>query len=286
MWKRATTWVLPADGTGSAAQVPSGNRERFFGWTSAGELLLTSDSTLSRIRPDGSGYTLLLDQNHRIHDANACGTGAIVFHTHEGDKNIGWMVQADGSNLRRLDFGNFGDQADCSADGKWIVSISLSQTGVQKAVEGTSLLSVETGSSELIEKDTHWYPRISPDGRYILYVRSVEGELLPKKHFAIVVPRHGGPPVFEVPLAGGQPYQWTPDGRGVAYVLKEGDVQNIWVQPLAGGPPRRITNFTSAFAGTRQSGWISDFGWSPDGKQIAITCPKAVADVVMLTDTR
>src|SRR5207253_5672353 len=59
----------------------------------------------------------------------------------------------------------------------------------------------------------------------------------------------------------GYPLRWTPDGRAVAYV--DGATQrNIWVQPLAGGPPRQLTRFTDRT--------IADFAWSRDGTRLAV----------------
>lgn len=36
---------------------------------------------------------------------------------------------------------------------------------------------------------------------------------------------------------------WTPDGRGIYFVSDRDGVENIWLQPIDGGPPRQITHF-------------------------------------------
>jgi Tol biopolymer transport system component len=69
---------------------------------------------------------------------------------------------------------------------------------------------------------------------------------------------------------------FTPDGKAVAYMIREKGVDNIWVQPLDGGAGRQITNFTSEH--------IVQFRWSPDGKMLAVTRTHAVADVVLLRE--
>ncbi len=72
-------------------------------------------------------------------------------------------------------------------------------------------------------------------------------------------------------------FRFTPDGKAVAFVLAEKGIENIWTQPLDGGKPRKLTNFDS-----RQ---IQDFGWSRDGKHLAIIRNEYTDDVILLRDT-
>ncbi len=68
----------------------------------------------------------------------------------------------------------------------------------------------------------------------------------------------------------------TPDGKTVAYVIRDQGVDNIWAQPLDGSPGHQITNFTSER--------IADFQWSPDGKTLAVARTHDTSDVVMLRE--
>ena len=92
-----------------------------------------------------------------------------------------------------------------------------------------------------------------------------------------------------IPFAGGQAYKtfdfppcdshepalrWTPDGQAVTYIIERGDVSNIWRQPIAGGPPRPLTDFKSE--------QIFDFGWSHDGTQMICTRGFWGADVLLI----
>ncbi len=56
--------------------------------------------------------------------------------------------------------------------------------------------------------------------------------------------------------------RWTIDSKNIAYATEINQAANVWLQPTAGGEPRRLTNFS-----TEQ---IFDFGWSPDGKRFAV----------------
>jgi Tol biopolymer transport system component len=71
--------------------------------------------------------------------------------------------------------------------------------------------------------------------------------------------------------------RFSPDGKAVAFVLAEKGTEDIWLQPLDGGKPRKLTNFDS-----RQ---IQDFGWSRDGKRLVVMRNEFTDDVILLRDT-
>jgi len=48
--------------------------------------------------------------------------------------------------------------------------------------------------------------------------------------------------------------------------MDRGGVSNIWIQPLAGGPARQLTNFTADR--------IWDFDWAPDNRLILARGPR------------
>jgi serine/threonine protein kinase len=69
--------------------------------------------------------------------------------------------------------------------------------------------------------------------------------------------------------------RWTPDGRSIAYVDSS---NNIWVQPLD-GIAHQLTRFTD---GRRVVG----FGWSRDGKRLAISRAAITNDIVLFKGLR
>jgi Tol biopolymer transport system component len=71
---------------------------------------------------------------------------------------------------------------------------------------------------------------------------------------------------------------FTPDGKAVAYRIRENGVENIWVQPLDGSPGRQLTNFAS------DSIW--EFHWSPDGKSLGVMRTHSESDVVLLQESK
>lgn len=94
-----------------------------------------------------------------------------------------------------------------------------------------------------------------------------------------VIPAAGGSPlhVFSQP-SGAQGLRWSPDQKGVQYLLMKNGATNVWEQSLAGGAPRQITNFTS--------GSIFDFSWTRDGKQLLLAKGEWTSDVVLISNFR
>jgi Tol biopolymer transport system component len=71
---------------------------------------------------------------------------------------------------------------------------------------------------------------------------------------------------------------WPPDSKTIDYLLTRGGVTNLWRQPLTGGEPKQITNFTS--------GLIFSFCWSRDGKQLALARGSLSSDIVLISNFR
>jgi Tol biopolymer transport system component len=118
---------------------------------------------------------------------------------------------------------------------------------------------------------------ISPDGKWIANGYQ-EGEpvALPK---IAVIPATGGAPlhVFTMP-SGTDIFCWSPDQKGVQFLLTRNGATNVWEQPLTRGAPRQVTNFIS--------GLIFDFSWSRDGKQLYLAKGDLSSDVVLISNFR
>ena len=131
-------------------------------------------------------------------------------------------------------------------------------------------------------------PSLSPDGKLlaIILVSSLNPEVMkPEDKIALVsldsttAPRllKLEPGITSGGVAGGA-LQFTPDGKALAYAVRENGVDNVWLQPLDGSPGRRITNFNSE--------QIVDVQWSPDGKSLGILRTHSDSDVVLLQETK
>lgn len=122
-------------------------------------------------------------------------------------------------------------------------------------------------------------PSVSPDGKLVAYSNRDEQAGSPVR--IMVVPFDGGDPMTLAPSSSAKldvNVRWTTDGRALTYVDTRDDVDNIWSQPLDGGPPTQLTDF--------KSDQISMFDWSRDGKQLALWRGRVTSNVVLISDFR
>jgi dipeptidyl aminopeptidase/acylaminoacyl peptidase len=113
---------------------------------------------------------------------------------------------------------------------------------------------------DLFDLEAAANPQISPDGRWIAYVRR-SGDIMTDRFRSsiwLIDTRNGG----QIPLAAGasQP-RWSPDSTRLAYVAAgEGGRPQMFVRWMASGEAVRITGLPEA---------PSSIAWSPDGSRIA-----------------
>src|SRR5208282_5627671 len=265
-------WVFPAGDVLHGRQVTSGEPTGYASsWFPNGTIVYANGiGDLSSIPARGGGPTLLTPNVHRNYSPSACGDGrSIVFQAVSGSQLNIWRMDADGSSPARITNNGPEYGADCSPDGKWLAYVSGPKV---------YRLPVEGGSpTRLADNSAGGVAAISPDGKLIAYVANGASETSPIVR--TIIPSGGGAPVhtFTAPAGAGLSH-WAPDGRAVDYALTRGGVSNIWRQPLAGGPPKQLTNFSS--------GLIFAFSWSRDGKQLAMARGNSTSDIILISNFR
>lgn len=109
---------------------------------------------------------------------------------------------------------------------------------------------------------------ISPDGRSTAYTVSVPRDLAQEDDGAAWTELHlSGPdgdvrPFVAGPVNVGN-VDWTPDGRGIAFLDKRGEdaTRRLYVVPVDGGEARSLASLETD---------ISGYSFSPDGKRVAV----------------
>ena len=139
-------------------------------------------------------------------------------------------------------------------------------------IDGGNLFQLRRGGPGL-------FPKITPDGRDVVYQSWVEqgiydGKLLavakvrhdPPANYLDILPSTGGPSIrqFDLPVLrlAGNPFSWVRDSKGLMFLDSRDGVGNLWLRPFSGGKPKQITNFSSDL--------IYSFDWSTDGKQLVV----------------
>jgi Tol biopolymer transport system component len=122
-------------------------------------------------------------------------------------------------------------------------------------------------------------PAISPDGKLVAcFYRDAASS----PYRLALIPFEGGDPVkvFDTPV--NAPWfnapRWTPDGRAILYADDRSGAANVWSQPVAGGQPVQLTNFTSDN--------IYSFDLSRDGRQLALARGFVSSDVVVMSESK
>ncbi|MDQ5844800.1 MAG: hypothetical protein M3539_05835, partial [Acidobacteriota bacterium] len=69
--------------------------------------------------------------------------------------------------------------------------------------------------------------------------------------------------------------RWSEDSKSLTYIDNRGGTENIWGQPIDGGPPKQLTDFKD-----RE---VFSYDWSRDGS-LVISKGVIASDVVLITD--
>jgi eukaryotic-like serine/threonine-protein kinase len=287
-------YVLPGVGSSSAdlkPVLPEGQEVRGFNWTADGALLVSDGPRLLRMTADGKNQAqLIADSTAGVVDGSACGSDHLIFSWmfHGGTNTMNlWRTNADGSSPVKLTEGKRDLRAVCSPDGKWayyydqsagrVSRVPLDGSGKGEAVPGSVVPNSFIAGSGLA---------LSGDGKLLAYILEVVDPQSQNGREKVALLEAGsleaGSPAPRLLDAdqritrGG--VRFTPDGKAVAYPIRENGVDNIWIQPLDGSPGRQITNFTSQ--------QISAFHWSPDGKSLGVLRTHSDSDVVLLQEAK
>lgn len=277
-------WTMSlADSTVEPLRITHGENDGSLGidWTPEGNLVYFAPAgeniELFVVKSDGTQVQSVLKDN-KVPDSPAVSPdGKAIYFTsvRSGTPHI-WRINIDGTNLTQITSGDFADFAPAvSPDGKWILFVSWRS--------GTQLLwKIPTtgGEAQQVTNAPTRLATFSRDGKSVAAVQFVSGAgvawqlaLFPIDNPSaakFIVP----PPHFD--LTGN--VAWTPDGQALIVKSDQRNVGNLWRQPISGGPPTQLTEFTSDL--------ISRFALSPDGKRLAISRGNSSLDVVLIKDFR
>ena len=116
-------------------------------------------------------------------------------------------------------------------------------------------------------------PHFSPDGSTIAFVVTTVDQAQNRRRSAIWTISADGsrePVVLTTAPQSSRSPRWKPDGTAIAFLsaraipgdaADETPTTQVWLLPLAGGEPRRLTNLLNG---------VSSFQWSPDGARLVV----------------
>jgi Tol biopolymer transport system component len=186
-----------------------------------------------------------------------------------------WLMNPDGSDAHKVSDG--GGWACWSPDSRWLYFSPPSPNGFR--IEKAS----PAGGPNLLVREEGQKPAVDAGGRlfFVLSLPALNG--LSDMEILAANPENGRPQEL-ARISGSrlsnlmQPVL-SPDGKWLAALLTDGPTTNIWAQPTAGGPMRRITDFG------RQATFIARrVSWSSDGHSIYAAVGMGQADIILLSD--
>lgn len=277
-------WLLPGDESNRAKKITEGIGQydgvRGLTWTPDNRLVYVSRASGSQdiwiMDADGKNNTQLttIETRADIYPAVTPDGRSIIFvSTRTGNSNI-YRLDTRSGDQTQLTRGAGEEFPEVTADGKWVIYTDTSTTNFtlwKVAIDGGEPI-------RLTNKLSQW-PDVSPDGSRIACWYRAQANA---RWQIAILPITGGDPerVIDVPNTAETPIpiRWMPDGTGISFADTQKGVTNIWTQPLAGGPPRQLTNFMSD-----QIFW---FDWSRDGKHLACSRGTVTNDVVLIDEAK
>ncbi len=285
-------WVLPSGDEFKIQKVPTGEQtvQGWTSWTADNRILFVTgnsrEHSLKAVYPDGSKLMTLYSDTIGFASASQVVTtftsgGAksrtflfppqIVRDTRtfyfesfgSGRSNI-WRVDLQSGSRQSIYQGTSLASMAMSADEEWLYITN--QSGLLKVRNDGK--QVDTIFAEVGEDVSEL--RLSPDG---IRISSSRYNKKLEQYETVIVDVKSRKLVQTLPITSS--VEWTPDGRGLSYIITANNVPNIWTQSLAGGKPKQITHFPSDE--------IVHFNWSPDGKYLDVVRRSNPSDVYLLT---
>jgi Tol biopolymer transport system component len=275
-------WVAPAGDATRARQITtgSGKFDGYYGlsWAPDGRVVYASMAgggwDIWVMNADGTGQRQLTAGARSNYGPSVSSDGRhVVFVSNRagGAFNV-WRMDADGGNPLRLTSGRGENFPHVTPDGRWVVYATYG--GGQEAAVWK--VPIEGGEPVRLTRRPASWPFVSPDGKSFVCTYG-EGQFSASR--LAVIPIEGGEPtrVYEVAPTFRANTVWLPDNRGIAYLDARTGTTNVWMQPLAGGKPVQLTNFTADN--------VASFDWSRDNRLVA-TRSVETTSVVLIKDFR
>jgi Tol biopolymer transport system component len=217
-------WQLSEGDTASAREITKGGiLDSAVSPGPNGKLLIRSgNGKMQLINADGTERTPFLPEASNLVSFSSCGDRYVVFDYYKGKLQL-WRADADGTNPIELT-DDVAGSTTCSPDGTWVL-YSYGNALYRIGINGGP-------AKELVRTQTLGGGTISPDGEWIAYDYQ-EWEPIPRVNIE-VIPAEGGSAKrrFTLPVDA-KGLRWSPDGKGVHYLLTRMGATNVWEQELA-----------------------------------------------------
>jgi serine/threonine protein kinase/Tol biopolymer transport system component len=275
-------WVAPKGETAHATQITSGLGRYFdLSWALDGKIVYASDASGSadiyEIGANGSNVRQLTSSMKRNYaPAVSPDNRFIAFHSNRSGIFQIWRMDRDGSNPVQLTFGNSESHwPQFSADGKFVIYQHF-EPGVTSTLWRVP---IEGGTPAKVTEGFAVRPAVSPDGKWLGFWHNDGKPNTPWRLGLFSLESGKQIRTFDmaptVQISWDTLLRWSADSQSLTFVDNRGGFENIWAQPIDGGPAKQLTDFKDRD--------LFSFDWSRDGNLVT---SKGVitSDVVLISD--
>jgi len=272
-------WAVPLDGEGAAERLVAEPGDGRLGVAPLGDGRLVvavgeaGSEQIALIEPDGSSRQILTTHGMNRSPAVTPDGRAIVFVSDRDGRHGIWRLDLDGSEPRLLAHVPNPSWLSVTPDGMFVMCVSRDGAN---ATPSTWRVSIEGGEPAIIAPGID-RPRVSPDGLLLAGVT-----VAPQGNRLILVTMRLDGRAPPRALGTAEPSQddglleWTPDGDGVFF--SDADRVDVWMQPLSGDRPLRITRLGDLAIVRGRT--------TPDGQGLVVTRGREHADVYLVSRFR
>jgi len=194
---------------------------------------------------------------------------SIAFSVRQHEKNVLYVMQADGTNARIVT-----ESLDLQGNPAWAPDgQSILSAAEDRGVPHLFRIPMDGGAPVLFVQDYSVDPAWAPDGRFVFYSGPDIGTTFSVK---AVTSEAGARALPALTLTrGARHLTFLPGGRALLFL--QGDIQhkNLWRLDLETGAKRQLTNLAPDFD-------IREFDISPDGREVVLERVQERSDVVLL----
>ena len=242
-------------------------------WAADGKLIIPQGGEIRAINTAGGENLIFSDPKEVPDQLTSCGDGKYLIlrfigRSGKAAANL-WRMDGNGGNQVQLTSGISEADPSCSPDGKWVYYVDRADGNNLKRV------SIDGGTPEVILKTGVGLYSVSPDGKFILTteVREFDHKLM----LRVDSTENHATQYHDMDQRAQEGAKFMPDGKSVAYIVREKGVDNLWMQPLDGSQHKQMTHYTTDRIGA--------FGYSRDGAKLAIERVHYESDAILFRDS-
>jgi len=241
-------------------------------WTSGGTIALPQGGEIRLANPAGGASLVFSDPQSVPDQVAGCGEKYLVVrmigHSGKAVANL-FRMEAAGGNMTQLTSGKSEAEPKCSPDGKWVYYVDRADGNHVKRI------SIDGGTPEVMLTGGVGVFDLSPDGKFLLTteVREFDHKLMLREDSTETKATQ----YRDIDQRAQEGAKYAPDGKSVAYIVREKGVDNLWKQPLDGSLHKQLTHY--------KDDRIGAFGFSRDGLKLAVERIHFESDAILFRDS-